>query len=39
MPTQIESVSIDMWSAFIKGVEERFPNAQITFSSSEERLQ
>lgn len=30
-PTQIESVSIDMWPAFIRGVEEQFPNAQITF--------
>lgn len=30
-PTQIESVSIDMSPAFISGVEENFPNAQITF--------
>lgn len=30
-PTQIDAVSIDMWPAFIKGVEEQFPNAQITF--------
>jgi transposase len=30
-PTQIESISIDMSPAFISGVEENFPNAQITF--------
>jgi len=30
-PTQIESISIDMSPAFIAGVEENFPNAQITF--------
>jgi transposase len=30
-PTQIESVSMDMWPAFIRGVEDQFPNAQITF--------
>jgi transposase len=30
-PTQIEAVSMDMWPAFIKGVTEHFPNAQITF--------
>jgi transposase len=30
-PTQIESISIDMSPAFISGVEEHFPNAQITF--------
>jgi len=30
-PTQIESVSIDMWPAFIRGVTDHFPNAQITF--------
>lgn len=30
-PTQIESISIDMSPAFIAGVEEHFPNAQITF--------
>lgn len=30
-PTQIESISIDMWPAFISGVEVNFPNAQITF--------
>ena len=30
-PTQIEAVSMDMWSAFIKGVTEHFPSAQITF--------
>ena len=30
-PTQIESVSIDMWPAFIRGITENFPNAQITF--------
>jgi transposase len=30
-PTQIESVSMDMWPAFIRGVEDQFPNAQITY--------
>jgi transposase len=30
-PTQIEAVSIDMWPAFIKGVESYLPQAQITF--------
>lgn len=30
-PTQIEAVSIDMSPAFIKGVTEHFPQAQITF--------
>jgi transposase len=30
-PTQIDSISIDMSPAFISGVEEHFPNAQITF--------
>jgi transposase len=30
-PTQIESLSIDMSPAFISGVAEHFPNAQITF--------
>jgi transposase len=30
-PTQIESVSIDMWPAFIRGVTDHLPNAQITF--------
>lgn len=30
-PTQIESISIDMSPAFIAGVEEHFPDAQITF--------
>lgn len=30
-PSQIESISIDMSPAFIAGVEEHFPNAQITF--------
>lgn len=30
-PTQIETVSIDMWPAFIKGVEQHLPGAQITF--------
>jgi transposase len=30
-PTEIEAVSMDMWPAFIKGVTEHFPNAQITF--------
>jgi transposase len=30
-PRQIESISIDMSPAFIAGVEEHFPNAQITF--------
>ena len=30
-PTQITSISIDMSPAFIKGVEEHFPKAQITF--------
>jgi transposase len=30
-PSQIESVSIDMWPAFIRGVTDNFPNAQITF--------
>lgn len=29
--TQIESVSIDMWPAFIRGVTDHLPNAQITF--------
>ena len=30
-PTQIQTVSIDMWPAFIKGVAEHLPDAQITF--------
>ena len=30
-PTQIQTVSIDMWPAFIKGVEQHLPGAQITF--------
>jgi transposase len=30
-PTQIENFSIDMSGAYISGVEEHFPNAQITF--------
>lgn len=30
-PTEIESVSIDMWPAFIRGVTDHLPNAQITF--------
>jgi len=30
-PTQIDSVSIDMWPAFIRGVTDHLPNAQITF--------
>lgn len=30
-PSEIESVSIDMWPAFIRGVTDYFPNAQITF--------
>ena len=30
-PTEITSISIDMSPAFIKGVEEHFPKAQITF--------
>lgn len=30
-PTQIESISIDMSPAYIKGAQEQFPNAQITF--------
>ena len=30
-PTQIESISIDMSPAYISGVAEHFPNAQITF--------
>lgn len=30
-PTAIESVSIDMWPAFIRGVTDHLPNAQITF--------
>lgn len=30
-PTQIETVSIDMWPAFIKGVEQHLSGAQITF--------
>jgi transposase len=30
-PEQITSISIDMSKAFIKGVEENFPNARITF--------
>jgi transposase len=30
-PSQIEAISIDMSPAFIKGVSEHFPNAQVTF--------
>lgn len=30
-PTQVESISIDMSPAFISGVAEHFPNAQVTF--------
>ncbi len=30
-PSQIEVVSIDMWPAFIRGVTDHVPNAQITF--------
>lgn len=30
-PSAIESVSIDMWPAFIRGVTDHLPNAQITF--------
>ena len=30
-PSQIEVVSIDMWPAFIRGVTDHLPNAQITF--------
>jgi transposase len=30
-PTQIDAISIDMSAAFIKGVSEQFPNAQVTF--------
>jgi transposase len=30
-PTEIESASIDMWPAFIRGITDNFPNAQITF--------
>ena len=30
-PTQIQSISIDMSPAFIKGAREQFPNAQVTF--------
>jgi transposase len=30
-PTEITSISIDMSPAFIKGIEEHFPKAQITF--------
>lgn len=30
-PTEIASVSLDMSPAFIKGVEEQFPHAQLTF--------
>ena len=30
-PTQIEAVSIDMWPAFIRGVTDHLPQAQITF--------
>lgn len=30
-PSQIEAISIDMSPAFIKGVSENFPNAQVTF--------
>ena len=30
-PTAIESVSMDMWPAFIRGVSDHFPQAQITF--------
>jgi len=30
-PSEIASVSIDMWPAYIRGVSEHLPNAQITF--------
>lgn len=30
-PSAIESVSIDMWPAFVRGVTDQLPNAQITF--------
>jgi transposase len=30
-PSEVASVSIDMWPAFISGVQKHFPNAQITF--------
>ena len=30
-PTEIESVSMDMWPAFIRGVTNHLPNARITF--------
>lgn len=30
-PSQIESVSMDMWPAFIRGVTDHLPNAQITY--------
>lgn len=30
-PSAIESISIDMWPAFIRGVTDHLPNAQITF--------
>jgi transposase len=30
-PTAIDSVSIGMWPAFIRGVSDHFPQAQITF--------
>ena len=32
-PQAVESVSIDMSPAFIKGVAERLPNAQVTFDN------
>lgn len=30
-PSQIESVSVDMWPAFVRGITDHLPNAQITF--------
>jgi transposase len=29
-PTEIESLSIDVWPAFIRGITETLPNAQIS---------
>jgi transposase len=30
-PSEVESISMDMWPAFISGAEQYFPHAQITF--------
>lgn len=30
-PSQVESISMDMWPAFISGAEQRFPAAQVVF--------